>query len=272
MFSLPFLLISLLLFFLGAVIGSFLNVVIYRTFASGESWVWGRSHCDNCGKQINWYDNIPLFSYFVLGGKCRYCKTPISLSNPVIEFLTGTLLVWWYWGGTIFFRLTEQPFHYVQPLFWLLVGLLLVIIFFADALYSIIPDEAVALLAGLTFLYRTSLTFLHIMQPLDFGRAIVAAVLCSFFFWLLWFVTKGRGMGLGDVKFAIPFALLLGWPDVLIGLMLSFLIGAIISIILMLLKKKKLKQTIPFGTFMVVALVITLLFGNVILKWYMGML
>src|SRR5260221_77051 len=140
----PFLFITFVLFLFGAVIGSFLNVVIYRTMA-GEPWTRGRSHCETCGKMVHWFDNIPLISYFILRGKCRACRAPIAITHPVIEFLTGSLFIWWYWGGTFFFRLTQQPFHYVQPLFWLLVGILLVIIFFADALYFIIPDEAVFL-------------------------------------------------------------------------------------------------------------------------------
>lgn len=265
-----FLFVTGILFLLGAVIGSFLNVVIYRTVTE-ESWVTGRSHCENCLKQIRWYDNVPLLSYFLLGGKCRFCRAPIAISHPVIEFLCGSLFVWWYWGGTFFFKLTEQPFHYVQPFFWLLVGVLLLIIFFADILYWIIPDEAVGLLAGLTFLYRLSLTLSHVMQPTDFARTIVGAFLCCVAFWALWFFTKGKGMGLGDVKFAIPFALLLGWPNMILGIFLSFVIGSIVAILLLLVKKKKMKQTIPFGPFMVISLFITLVWGNQILGWYLSL-
>jgi leader peptidase (prepilin peptidase)/N-methyltransferase len=134
-----FLLISCFLFALGAVIGSFLNVVISRSM-SGESWVKGRSHCDECGKQIVWWDNMPLLSFILLRGKCRWCKKSISLSHPVIEFLTGSLFVWWYWGGFFFFRLTQQPFHYVQPLFWLVVALILLVIFFADLIVDLISS------------------------------------------------------------------------------------------------------------------------------------
>ncbi len=271
MVSLMFIFVSALLFVIGAIVGSFLNVVIYRT-VTGENWIMGRSHCETCGKKIAWFDNIPLFSYVVLQGKCRACKAPISISHPVIEFLTGSLFVWWYWGGTLFFRLTQQPFHYIQPLFWLIVGITLLIIFFADSLYTIIPDEAIIFLTGLTLIYRIILTLSGVMQPLDFVRTIASAVGCCGFFALLWYGSGKRGMGFGDVKFAIPFALLLGWPDVLIGTFLSFLIGAAIAIALMLAKKKKMKQTIPFGPFMVTALVITLLWGNQLLQWYLRFL
>jgi leader peptidase (prepilin peptidase) / N-methyltransferase len=266
-----FLFVTFLLFLVGVSIGSFLNVVIYRS-VSGESWTKGRSHCEHCRKRIHWYDNVPLLSYFVLRGKCRDCKKPIAIIHPVVEFLTGSLFVWWYWGGTFFFKLTEQPFHYIQPLFWLSVGILLLIIFFADALYSIIPDEAVGVLTLFTFLYRLALTLSGEMQPADFVKTLIGAVVCGGFFWSLWYFTKGRGMGFGDVKFAVPLALLLGWPNMLIGVFGSFMIGSVVAIILLLSKKKKLKQTVPFGPFMVASLVLTLLWGDQILRWYVSLL
>ncbi len=262
------LLISLFLFAFGAMIGSFLNVVIYRS-VKGESWVAGRSKCEHCNKQIRWYDNVPLLSFMLLKGKCRWCKTPISITHPVVEFLTGTLLVWWYLGGTFFFRLTQQPFHYVQPLFWLIVGFLLVFIFVADTLYMIIPDEAVGVLLFLTLLYRISLSLSGVMQPLDFVKTILGAMICGGFFFFLWWITKGKGMGLGDVKFAVPFALLLGWPNFIIGVFVSFLLGAGVAVVLLLLKKKKMKQVIPFGPFLVMGLVLTLVWGSNMLHWYL---
>lgn len=271
MFSGFFLLTVGILFILGLAIGSFLNVVIYRSIA-GESWVWGRSHCEHCEKPIRWYDNIPLLSYFLLRGKCRYCHEPISVSHPVIEFLTGSLFVWWYVGGAFFFRLTHQPFQYIQPMFWLMVGLLLLVIFFADLRYAIIPDEAVFLLTALTFFYRFGLTVLHVMRPIDFGLTLAAAAVCSGFFFALWYFTQGRGMGFGDVKFSIPFSLLLGWPNVVVGLFLAFVSGGIYSVILMALGKKTLKQVIPFGPFLVLATVVTLVYGDKLLEWYIQLL
>lgn len=271
MFSGIFLLSVIALFVLGMVVGSFLNVVIYRTVI-GESWVTGRSKCEDCERPIFWFDNIPILSYLLLRGKCRHCHKPIAISHPVIEFLTGSLFVWWYVGGAFFFRLTQQPFHYIQPLFWLIVGMLLVVIFFADLRYSIIPDEAVIVLGALTFFYRLALMLLGIMQPIDFWLALVAAAGCSGFFFSLWYFTKGKGMGLGDVKLAIPFALLLGWPNVIVGIFLSFVSGSVVSVILMAAGKKTLKHTIPFGPFMVFGLIFTLLFGSRVVTWYLSLL
>lgn len=268
---LVFVLVTIFLFLLGTILGSFLNVIIYRSIV-GESWVYGRSHCEHCKKKIRWYDNFPLLSYAVLRGKCRFCRTPISISHPVIEFLTGTLLVWWYWGGSLFFRLTSQPFHYVQPLFWLLVGIILLIIFFTDLLYMIIPDEAVVALTFLTLVYRISLTIFGLMQLSDFIRTLIAALLCGAGFLLLWIFTKGKGMGLGDAKLAVPFGLLLGWPSILVGIFISFVSGAVVSLALVMTRKKKMKQTVPFGPFMIFGTLIALLWGNTIFTWYMHFL
>lgn len=131
-----FLLTTIVLFVLGACVGSFLNVIIYRTI-SGESWVIGRSHCDFCKKKIAWFDNVPLLSYALLRGKSRCCHKPLSISHPVVETLTGVLFVWWYWFGSFFFRLTQQPLETLQPLFWLCVALLLLVVFVSDVLYLV---------------------------------------------------------------------------------------------------------------------------------------
>lgn len=271
MISLAFVLLSLALFALGAAIGSFLNVIIYRS-VHNESWVVGRSKCESCHKQIKWYDNIPLFSYFWLGGKCRYCKTPLSLSHPVIEFMTGSLFVWWFWMGSLFFRLTQHPFSVIQPLFWLLVGLSLLIIFFADIRYMIIPDEAVASLTILTLLYRITLTLAGVMQPIDFVWTILGTLIVFGFFFGLWKITRGKGMGFGDVKFAVPFGLLLGWPNVFIGTFFAFVFGAVIGLGLMAAKKKTLRQAVPFGPFLVISTIVTLVFGTHVWQWYSSLL
>ena len=110
------------IFVLGLAIGSFVNVLIYRTLKNESPWE-GRSYCDNCRRQLSWYENIPMVSYLVLGGKCRTCKKKISWTYPVVEMVTGLLFVWWGTLGFAFFQLTRSPLLYLQPLFWLFVGL-----------------------------------------------------------------------------------------------------------------------------------------------------
>ncbi len=266
-----FILTTLFLFIFGTIIGSFLNVVIYRSLKD-ESWVKGRSKCESCGTLIHWYDNIPLLSYFLLSGKCRKCKTPIAITHPVVEFLTGTLFVWWYWGGSLFFRITHEPLRYVQPLFWLVVGLLLLVIVCADFLYYLIPDEAVLLLTGVTLLYRVALVSTGVMQPFDFIRAVIGAIGLSLFFFSIYFLSKKKGMGFGDVKLIFPLGLLMGWPNMMVGTLLGFLLGSVVGVVLLLSGKKTFKQAIPFGPFLILGAVGALVWGNQLLQWYFHLL
>lgn len=274
---LAFAIVSLLLFMIGAVIGSFLNVVIYRTLdeepvKKKESWAKGRSRCDSCGSQIAWYDNIPIVSFLWLRGRCRHCQKKISVAYPVVELLTGALFVWWYWGGAIFFQLTQQPLDTLQPLFWLSVGILLLIIFLADAMYYIIPDVAVVILTAIVVMYRLVLVVFGVMQPTDLVMALVGMVVAVGLLGGLWLLTKGKGIGLGDVKLMVPLSLLLGWPAILVNLFLAFVLGAIVGVLLIAVHKKKFGQTIPFGPFLITAACITLLWGDQIYGWYIGLL
>ncbi len=266
-----FILVSLILFALGTVVGSFLNVVIYRSVIE-EDWVKGRSRCDHCRKTIAWYDNIPLLSFLLLKGRCRHCHEPISISHPVVEFLTGLLFVWWYWGGSLFFQLTYAPFQTLQPLFWLAIGILLLILFFADALYMILPDVVIGMLIVLTICYRVALVLSGIMQPHDLLRAVMGMVLSVALFGGLWLVTKGKGMGLGDVKLVGPLALLVGWPGVVVSLFLAFLLGALAGVGLIVAGKRKFGQVIPFGPFLIIGCCLALIWGETLLSWYMQFL
>lgn len=263
--------VLLILFVFGLAIGSFLNVVIYRS-VHDESWVVGRSKCPHCHKQIAWFDNIPLVSYVLLRGHCRACRKPISWAYPMIEFITGALFVWWYVIGATVFRLTTQPLSVLQPAFWLIVGICLLVIFFADALYGIIPDGAVILLAVLGFAYRWVLTATHVMQPVDFWWSLAAGVGASGVFWGLRALTRSRGMGWGDVKFVFPLGLILGLRDTVVGVFLAFVMGAIVGVALIGFKKKKLGQTLPFGPFLVAGAMLALLFGDQLVQWYIGLL
>ena len=262
---------SLILFVIGLIIGSFLNVVIYRTI-QGESWVVGRSKCEFCGQKIHWYDNIPLLSFVILRGRCRACAGQISLIHPVIEVLTGLLFVWWYWGGFLFFRLTTQPFQTLQPLFWLMVGLILLAIVVADSLHYIIPDLFVLTLFAMTAAYRLVLVLHGVMQFKDLQLAILGMGLWGLFFWALWFFTKGKGLGLGDVKLVIPLALILGWPKIVVGMFLAFVIGAVCAIALVVSRQKAFGQIVPFGPFLVLGAGIALIWGDNILRWYLHLL
>ena len=267
MINLSFLLITTILFVFGTIIGSFLSVVILRSI-SGENWAKGRSRCDSCRKTIFWYDNIPLLSFLILKGKCRHCKKQILPLHPMVEVLTGVLFMWWYWGGFLFFKLTQAPFSILQPIFWLIVGLILIYIFIIDLNYMIIPDGAVIALTGLAIIYRLSLSISGIMQIHDLYTTLLAALLSFGFFFALWYFTKGKGMGFGDVKLSIPLALLLGSQKTIVGMFFAFVIGAVVGLILVAFGKSKMKTAIPFGPFLIIGTAISLIWGDFIYSWY----
>lgn len=259
-------------FLVGACVGSFLNVVMYRSDRGGD-WVRGRSKCDFCEKPIAWFDNIPLLSFAALGGKTRCCKQKLSISHPVVEGLIGFLFLWWWLLSSLFFRLTMQPFLFIQPLFWLLIGILLVWIVIEDWQYMYIPVWALVWLSGLALAYRLVLTATGVMQLSDLLNAMMATSLIVLFFYLLHWGTRGKGMGLGDVLLVAPLALLLGWPRVLPWLFLSFTIGAVVGVGVLLFKRGRLEHhRLPFGPFLVLGFFLSLLWGEAIWQWYLSLL
>lgn len=235
---------------LGLLIGSFLAAFSYR-LPRKISIAKGRSFCPNCKKMIGWYDNIPLFSFLLLGGKCRHCKKPISFRYPLIEFFTA-------FG---FFLISYHFYPDILPLiFSLLVYSLMVLIFVIDLEHQIIPD--VLIFAGIAFVFLYFLITNTYMFP-----NIFAGFLASVFLVLIHLATKGRGMGLGDVKFAVLGGLITGLNLFLVWLFASFLTGGIVGIILILGRRAGLKDKIAFGPFLVIGLVLTILYGNVFLKF-----
>jgi len=259
--------IGFFLFFFGASVGSFLNVLIYRT-RKNQPWLVGRSQCESCKKQIAWYDNIPLLSFILLRGKCRHCHKILSISHPIVEGLTGILFLWWYVVGSFFFQLTQQPFTMLQPLFWLFVGLILLFIFIYDYRYLIIPDWTVATLAIMALLYRIALVLSGIMRPEDFFWTVFGAVAASGFFYAIWIITKHKGIGFGDIKLAAPLGLLMGWPVVWVGLWLASVIGAIVGLTLITAGKAKFGKPIPFGPFLIIGTLLALVWGDTLISWY----
>lgn len=231
----------------------------------GEEFVKGRSHCDHCRKTLAWYEMIPIFSFLFLKGRSSCCKKKLSYQYPIVEVLIGILFVWWVVMGTLFFRLVMSPVSTMQPLFWLVVGVILTGILIADLFYGLIPSPFVWGGVLLTVLYRLSLIFAGVYRGVDLIWSMVSAVGAAGFFWFLRFITKGKGMGEGDVILAVLVGLILGWPRVFVGVMSSFILGALISVLLLVFGKKKFGQTIPFGPFMVLGVLVGLLWGEKIL-------
>lgn len=245
---------TVLTFILGLCVGSFLNVLIDR-LPKGEQVFWGRSYCDSCRQPLSWYDLIPLVSFILLGRRCRYCRALISWQYPVVELATAIL-----------FLASFQFLELGALVYLLLVVSGLIVIFFTDLKYRIIPDQVVI------FLGVTSLLFLFFSHQPSTINHLLSAVTMFLIFLLLAFITHGRGMGLGDVKFAAVMGLTLGFPKIFIAFYLSFLTGAIFSLILIILGKKTMKSTIPFGPFLVASTMVSLFCGESLWGWSKGIL
>lgn len=248
---------AVIFFILGLVIGSFLNVVIYR-FNTQKSF-GGRSACMSCRNQLSWYELIPLFSYLGLKGRCSSCQTKISFQYPLVEFVTGVLFL------VLFFKFQNLLYHgildFVIPYaFYTAVFSLLLVITVYDIKHKIIPDIlsfVFGFLAFLSvFLFTNGVFSPHMPMMSDFFGAIVISVP----FALIWLLSKGTWMGLGDAKLAIGLGLLLGMPLMLSATVMAFWIGAIIGIFLLIFNKKyNRKSEVPFGPFLILGTLIAFL-------------
>lgn len=268
-------LVVIFIFIMGLVWGSFLNVVIFRT-SHGSSPLSGRSICPKCKHQLAWFHNIPLLSYLFLRGRCAFCHKNISLRYPFVETLTGVMFVWWFLVGFNFFQLVGSPWSVIQPVFWLIVGMVMISIFMTDLLYMVIPFSLNLMLFSLALFYRIGLTGFGVMRFEDFWRALLSGLALGLFFLSAQVITKKikkvDGFGLGDIYLAPSLGLLLGWPRIVPGVFVSFVLGSIAGLILIFSKKKKFGQYLPFGPFLLVGTFVALLWGNVIWSWYMGFL
>ncbi len=201
----------------------------------------GRSFCPKCGKKISWFDNIPLLSFILLGGECRNCKKRISLHYPFVELLFGVITVLLY----LKFGLT------LEFIFYVLLSIILVSIFSIDLTHQIIPDELV--LAGI---------IIFLLFPIynSLYTNFLAGFLAASFLLVLHLITKGKGMGLGDVKLAILGGMIVGLNNVFYWLALAFLTGAVVGCILILAQKAGFKSKIAFGPFLILALLYEIFF------------
>lgn len=251
---------AIFIFVLGLVFGSFISALTWR-FPRGISIKKGRSICPKCKKQIAWFDNIPLLSFVLLGGKCRNCKKPISRRYPAIELTTTIGFVTIYYVTTLQGTTLQSVDGIVTLLCFLIIFIILFSIFIIDLENQIIPDSFVFF--GIFIVVVYSLIFNHqSIISLLFSGFLAATLLL-----LMHLVTKGRGMGLGDVKFAVLGGLIVGPRLFLIWLFLAFLTGAAIGIILILGKKAYLKSQIAFGPFLIITVPLALFYGEKILFW-----
>jgi prepilin signal peptidase PulO-like enzyme (type II secretory pathway) len=263
-------------FIVGLAIGSFLGVVNWR-LKTAEDIVFERSHCPHCKEKIRWYDNIPLLSFVILAGQCRNCQKKISWQYPIIELVTGLLFaaVAWKFLGTLGFSAGPERIFtngdIVDMSFWLFAVCYLVLIFFHDLDFMLIPDAAVypAILVTIGYQY-----YKYVGSPLGIAAlnapitsALIAAFAAALFFFLLIWMSRGKWIGGGDVKLGFLAGAMVGWPKILFVLFFAYMIGAIASLILIATKKKTWKSQIPFGPFLVAGILLVMFFSEQIQFW-----
>ncbi len=253
------------IFIFGLFIGSFLNVVIFRLHR-GEKFIRGRSKCLFCGHKLYVKDLVPLFSYLFLKGRCRYCKQSFSKQYFLVEFITGLVL------SLIFLNIfpTQSFLNFeILVLFkmiaWWIIACFLIVIFIYDAKYYLILDKV-----------SIPAIFLALIFNLILGSSILnllfAGLIAGGFFLLQYSISKGKWVGGGDIRLGFLMGLILGWPNILTALFISYILGSIISIILLIGRQKHWSDKIPFGTFLSLSTIITMLYGEILVNWYLSLM
>lgn len=297
--------VYIFLFIIGLLVGSFLNLVSDRINKKGKDGaiLFGRSHCDFCKKDLQVFDLIPILSYAFSRGKCRYCSEKLSWYYPISEFLTGLGFV----GLAYFSKLPLvfsvnpsgiTPLPFIALTFLLSVFGIYVILFLTDAKEHIIPNRivfpAIAYVLAFNvllnavilynsyqkfqadgfgkFLFKVGIWHQQLYTTLQsFGLAILTAIIIAAFFIFLIYITKGRGMGWGDVNLGFLIGVFNGFPDGFLAIFLGFLFGAIYSVVLIVFRLKKMKDTIAFGPFLILGSITAYIWGAQILDWYISL-
>ena len=263
--------IYLFTFLLGTIVGSFLGVVADRVSKNESIWR-GRSHCDHCRHKLHWNDLIPLVSFLMLKRKCRYCHKELDWNYFIIELVTGltyVLATYALFQNNVSMAL-ELQYNFVL-LYYFAITSALIAIAFTDIKYGIIPFKVVGVAATIVVfwyflfpgLYITPLEAAGLGLQTDILNSVASGIGVALFFFALFMITKGRGLGFGDVVYAFLMGLVLGFPNVILALYLAFVTGAIVALLLILTKRKKFKGgTIPFGPFLVTGTIVSLFWGN----------
>lgn len=241
---------------IGCCLGSFYNVVIYR-WPRGESIVSPASRCPGCGAAIRWFDNIPVLSFLILRGRCRHCRTPISLRYPLVELLTGLMAAGLY-----------RAFGLSSSLFVFFVfGSLLLLVAFIDLDTYLIPD--VLSLGGLVLGLGAAALFPHLRWVDSLGGALLGGAL---FFAVAWGYQRFRkqdGLGGGDIKLLAMIGAFIGWKGVLFTVFFSSVVGAAVGLIVMVRSRQGWVARIPFGPFLSLGAISYVFWGEKLTAWYL---
>lgn len=269
-------------FLFGLAVGSFLNAFLFRLEVQerlavhprggqgGETVLQGRSFCPSCGHTLAWHDLIPLLSFVLLRGKCRYCQKKISFQYPLVELATAFLFVATY--ALVVENLVKLSFPQALNLLYLwTIASLLIVVFVYDLKHFIIPDRIVFPAIGLVALWGVfeiwNFGNWDLFRIWDLGFGILPA----FAFLAIVLVSKGTWMGMGDVKLAFFMGLFLSWPNIFVALAVAFGAGALVGLLLISLKRKTLRSEVPFGPFLILGTLAALVFGEEIISFSVGL-
>jgi len=240
----------------GLAVGSFLNVCIYR-LPLDESLVWPGSYCPRCRTSLRWYDNVPLFGYAMLRGRCRTCGVRISAMYPLIEAVTAVVFV----AGYLLFG--AQLLLMARLLF----ACAMIVLFVIDLQCRILPN--IITLPGVLVGFASSLFlppgWLDSLIGIMAGGGILLLIAEAYYR-----VRKEEGLGMGDVKMLAMIGAFLGWKLMLVTLVLSSFMGSIMGLTVIALKKGDMKYALPFGTFLAVGALVSSVVGDAVLNWYLG--
>jgi leader peptidase (prepilin peptidase)/N-methyltransferase len=243
---------------LGAVVGSFLNVCIYR-LPLEKSVVWPSSACPHCARELSWYENVPVLSYLALRGRCRTCAGSISIQYPLVEALTAAMfaLAWWYYG--------PGPLLASRVIF----GCALIVLFAIDLEHHLLPNAITlpGIVVGFVFSFFTEPGWGASLVGILVGGGVLLLVAKAYYL-----VRHEEGLGMGDVKMLAMVGAFLGWQLTLLTLMLASLCGTLIGLTLIATKRGGLKYALPFGTFLALGAATAGTVGPSILEWYLKIL
>jgi leader peptidase (prepilin peptidase)/N-methyltransferase len=243
--------------FLGACIGSFLNVCIYR-LPRGTSIAWPPSACTMCGRRLAWFENVPIVSYIVLRRRCRGCGEPISVRYPVVEAITAVMFAsaWWFYGPGLL--LVSR----------LVLGCALVVLFEIDREHRILPHAITlpGIVVGFAFSFLTEPGWKSSLGGIMLGGGILFALYYAYYF-----LRHREGLGLGDYKMLAMIGAFLGWRLTLVTLMMASLSGSMAGIYLIASRRGGMESALPFGTFLAVGAAVAAAVGTSLLTWYLSL-
>ena len=240
---------------LGLCVGSFLNVCIYR-LPLDKSLAWPASHCPACKRPLMWFENIPVMAWLLLGGRCRSCRTRISVVYPFVEAFTGAMFVWATWQYGIDWLLVSR----------LLFGCALIVLFFIDLEHRILPNVITipGAIIGFLFSFVTPPGWVSSLVGLVVG-GLIPLVIAEIYYRL----RRVEGLGMGDVKMLALIGAFLGWRHVLLTLMIASLLGSLVGLPLAI-RRRDMKASMPFGTFLAIAAMLAAGAGDTMIAWYLS--